>query len=80
MYSAVIRSARCVRSREQWDALRSLHRVPVGNPYDWQDDTRVKWLYELTDLRRLRPFKVPESVRHGRVWMEYNNNGGASNE
>ena len=72
LYSAVIRSARPVRSREEWDALRPLHRVPIGNRYDWKDSTRVKWVYEITDLRRLRPFKVPEGVRHGRTCMEYN--------
>lgn len=74
-YSVVIRSARPVFTREQWDALRPLHRVPVGNMYDWKPGTRVKWVYELTDLRRLRPFRVPEGVRHGRVCMEYNNGG-----
>ena len=72
MYSAVIRSARPVTSREDWDALRPLHRVPEGNRYDWKDSTRVKWVYEIANLRRLRPFRVPEGVRHGRVCMEYN--------
>lgn len=71
-YSVVIRSARAIRSAEEWDALRPLHRVPVGNMYDWKPDTRVKWVYELSDLRKLRPFRVPEGVRHGRVSMEYN--------
>lgn len=73
MYSAVIRSEHEITSREQWDALRPLHRVPVGNKYDWKDGTVKKYAYELTDLRRLRPFRVPEGVRHGRVCMEYNN-------
>lgn len=71
MYSVVIRSVRAIRSREEWDALRSLHRVPIDNSYDWKPDTRVKYVYEITGLRRLRPFLVPEGVRHGRVWMEY---------
>lgn len=72
LYSVVIRSARDIRSREQWEALRPLHRVPVGNIYDWKPGTRVKWVYELSGLRRLHPFLVPEGVRHGRTWMEYN--------
>lgn len=71
MYSAVLRSARPVRSREDWEALRPLHRVPEGNRYDWQEGTRVRWVYEITSLRRLRPFMVPEGVRHGRTCMEY---------
>lgn len=72
LYTARIRSAHDIRSLEEWDALRPLHRVPEGNVlYDWKPDTRVKWVYELTDIRRLRPFMVPEGIRHGRTCMEY---------
>ena len=71
MYTAVIRSARPVRSAAEWEGLRPLHRVPVGSQYDWQPGDRVRWVYELTGLRRLRPFLVPEGRRHGRTWMEY---------
>lgn len=71
MYSAVIRSARRVETAEEWEALRPLHRVPAGNRYDWKPETRCKWVYELSGIRRLRPFRVPEGRRHGRVWMEY---------
>lgn len=75
MYTAVIRSVQAVHSREQWERLRPLHRVPAGNRYDWQPDTVVKYVYQITDLRRLRPFLVPEGVRHGRTWIEYNPQG-----
>lgn len=68
---AVIRSAQAVRSREEWDSLRRRHRVPAGSAYDWQPDTRIKWLYELTDVVPVHPFPLPDGVRHGRVWMEY---------
>lgn len=70
MYTGVIRSAHKITSRAEWDALRPLHRVPIGNKYDWKDTTRQKWAYEITALRRLRPFLVPEGPRHGRTWME----------
>lgn len=69
-YSVVIRSVTEVRSREQWDALRPLHRVPVGNMYDWKPGTKVKYLYKLSGLRRLRPFTVPEGVPRGRTGTE----------
>lgn len=69
-YSVVIRSVAEIRSREQWDALRPLHRVPVGNMYDWKPGTKVKYLYELSGLRRLRPFTVPEGVPRGRTGTE----------
>lgn len=71
MYTAIIRAAHRIDSPEAWEALRPLHRVPVGSKYDWKPDTRVKWAYEITSLRRLCPFRVPEGRRHGRVWMEY---------
>lgn len=69
--SAVIRSVIEVRSRETWDALRSVHRVPVGNAYDWNDKTTVKYLYRLYDVRTVRPFHPPEGFRHGRIYMTY---------
>lgn len=70
--SVVIRSVLRVTSREEWDALRPLHRVPVGNKYDWKPETKVKYLYELTDMRRLRPFRVPKTgIPHSRSWFEY---------
>lgn len=70
--SVIIRSVRRVTSWEEWDALRPLHRVPVGNQYDWKPETKVKYLYELTDIRRLRPFRVPEAgIPHSRSWFEY---------
>ena len=71
MYSAVIRFARPIYSREAWDELRPQHRVPAGSKYDWKDNTRVKWLYGLSSVCSLCPFLVPEGVRHGRTWMEY---------
>lgn len=69
--TAVIRSVHAVYTREEWDALRPLHRVPVGNMYDWKPGTRVKYLYELTDLRRLRPFRIMEYIPHGRSFAEF---------
>lgn len=74
LYSAVISAEIRIASPEQWEALRSLHRVPSGNQYDWKPETRVKYAYQITALRRLRPFMVPEGARHGYVWMEYDEN------
>ena len=70
--SVFIRSVRTVTTWEEWDALRPLHRVPVGNQYDWKPETKIKYLYELTNLRRLRPFRIPETgtVPRGRSYAE----------
>lgn len=61
-----------IRFRELWEALRPVHRVPVGSRYDWNDKTRVKWLYPVYDVIPVpAPFIPPEGVRHGLTWMEY---------
>jgi len=63
-----------VRSRELWETLRPVHRVPVGDPYDWTDKTRVKWLYPVLDVAPVPvPFHPPEGHRYGYTWMEYDN-------
>lgn len=70
--SVIIDSVQAVRSREAWEALRPVHRVPAGSKYDWHPWTKVKYLYHLSGLYVFpRPFSVPEGVRHGRTWMEY---------
>lgn len=70
--SAVIDQIITVRSREEWEDYLSQTWVPVGSRYDWQPDTKVKWLYSLSNVTPCAPFVPPEDVRHGRVWMEYN--------
>ena len=60
-----------IRSREDWDPFLPFTGIPAGSTYDWQQDTRVKWLYPLLDVASITPFTIPEGVRHGRVWMEY---------
>lgn len=70
--SARIKPGFPVRSREQFDLLRDVSRVPVCSPHDWKESTTVKWIYELTDVCPVPvPFIPAEGVRHGRVWMEY---------
>lgn len=67
-----------LHSREQWEhvppnrhSYRCLSHIDSGSPYDWQPDTKVKYLYHLTDVHPVEPFRAPEGRRHGRVWMEY---------
>lgn len=76
--SAVIDEIVSVHTLKAWtapNALRKSYRVlsmiPVGSKYDWQRDTKVKWLYRLKDVQPVAPFRAPEGRRHGRVWMEY---------
>lgn len=74
---SIIRCSACfgapfpVRSVADWDRLRPLHRVPVGDKYDWNDKTRVKWLYPVRSVVPCSPFPVPEGVPHGRARLEY---------
>lgn len=71
--SAVIDQVVAVRSREEWEDYLQFTWIPVGSRYDWTPDTKVKWLYHLTDVRPIaEPFHLPaDALRHGRVWAEY---------
>ena len=69
--SAVIDHVISVYTREKWEEYLEASWIPVGSMYDWQPDTKVKWLYHLTDIQPVVPFRLgPDCRRHGRVWAE----------
>lgn len=71
--SAVIDQVISVTTQEQWNEYIDSARIPTGSKYDWKQDTKIKWLYHLTDVRPVLPFHLPtDSLRHGRVWAECN--------
>lgn len=70
--SAVLCPALKITDKKTWSGLRSRTRVPRGSQYDWTQKTTAKYCYNLLDVQPCSPFPVPEGVRHGRVWMEYN--------
>ena len=83
--SAVIDQVVAVYNREQWEEYLQYTWIPVGSEYDWTPDTKVKYLYHLTDIKPVVPFRLgPDCRRHGRVWAElpdlynvdYQNTGG----
>ena len=70
---AVIDEIISIRDKETWDEYKDCSwLVPPGSEYDWQPDTKVKWLYYLKDIIPCTPFVPKEGRRHGQVWMEYN--------
>jgi hypothetical protein len=71
--SAVIDQVVEVRDRKTWEEYLESTWIPLGSKYDWKPDTKVKYLYHLTDVRPVAaPFRLPQSCRrHGRVWAEY---------
>jgi len=69
--SAVISEIISVRTPEEWNRYRPDFGIDQGSSFDWKPDTRVKWLYRLTDVRMFLPFRLPaDVVRHGRTWCE----------
>ena len=61
-----------VYSRDEWDKYYSKYAdVDSGSRYDWHDDTKVKYLYLLTDIQPVEPFCPQLGRYHGRVWAEY---------
>ena len=65
-----------ITSGDDWEWYRSAHRVPKGSAYDWTPGTDVKWLYELIDVRPVKPFYPVTGIRHGRVWAEFDEASG----
>lgn len=68
--SAFIGEPLVIRSREEWEKYRERCGIPSGSQYDWKPWTKQKYLYPITDVKACAPFRAPEGVRHGRVWME----------
>ena len=60
-----------VTTREQWEWMREYTRIREGSKYDWNPDTKSKYIYILSGTYPVEPFTPPEGIRHGRVWMEY---------
>lgn len=62
-----------VTDKKTWDEYLGDTWIPVGSEHDWQPDTKVKWLYHMTEVWPIaEPFRLPQSARrHGRVWAEY---------
>lgn len=71
--SAIIDEVIAVYTQEKWEKYLQFTWVPVGSEYDWKPETKVKYLYHLSDVRPIaKPFRLPsQSLRHGRVWAEY---------
>lgn len=83
--SAVIDEVISVTTEEAWNKYLELTWIPVGSRYDWTPETKVKWLYHLSDVKPVVPFRLgSDCPRHGRVWAElpdlynvdYQNTGG----
>jgi len=60
-----------INNPDVWDGLREDTCIPVGNKYDWKPETKVKYIYFIRKVQKVKPFSPPEGIRHGRVWMEY---------
>lgn len=69
--SARIECIISVHVPEYWERYRKYLGIDSGSRYDWHPDTRIKWLYRLTDVRQVEPFTPDLGRRHGRVWAEY---------
>lgn len=60
-----------VHEKQWWEWFRESTCVTNGSKHDWNDNTKCKWLYPIGYVEPVYPFVVPEGKRHGRVWMEY---------
>lgn len=60
-----------VREKEWFEWFRESTCIPNESKHDWKDDTKCKWLYPIGYVEPVPPFVPPEGKRHGRVWMEF---------
>lgn len=67
--SAHVQAVIAVYTREEFEKCRKDCCIAPGSRYDWTDSTKVKYLYQLTNVKPVVPF-IPEGKRHGYVWME----------
>ena len=76
--SAVIDQVIAVYTAEKWEQYRPFTQIEKGSRYDWKPETKVKYLYHLSDVKPLAPFNLPDTtIRHGRVWAEYEERSGS---
>lgn len=68
---ATIDSVIRVDRYRDWIKYRKSCCIKPGSVFDWKHGTKCKCLYLLTDVQPVPEFTPPESVRHGRTWMEY---------
>ena len=68
--SAELHMPTVVREKEWWEWFRESTCVPSNSKYDWGENTKCKWLYPIGYVEPVEPFTPPEGKRHGRVWME----------
>ena len=69
--SAIISEIIEIFTKEEWNYYKYDAWIRTFSEYDWNDNTKKKVLYRLTDVRPCEPFVPAEDRRHGRVWMEY---------
>lgn len=61
---------------ETWGQFQDYVRecMTYATDYDWQDDTKQKFLYKLDDLSTCAEWRLPDdAIRHGYVWAEMRN-------
>lgn len=72
-FYATIDSVIRIDSKEQFEQYRNECGIFPDSEYDWKPETKVKYLYHLTDITGEDEYEISFSKerRHGRVWAEY---------
>lgn len=71
--AATIKEVVTIKDKDTWNMYRDCLSIKPGTEYDWKDDTKVKYLYRLTEVVKLPvPFEPGKGKMHGRSFMEYN--------
>lgn len=72
--TAVIDSVLRIRTCTEYNKYRNSTCIKKGSCFDWNSETKQKYLYKLTNVKPCQEFTpVPEKLeKHGRSWAVYN--------
>lgn len=60
-----------VTNKRTYNRYRKQTKIEKASRFDWQSDTKQKYLYKLENVSRCSPFPLPDNVkRHGRIYCE----------
>lgn len=60
-----------VTDKRTYNKYRKQTKIKKGSAFDWNQETKCKYLYKLSNVVPVPAFPVPDNIiQHGRTWAE----------